>query len=348
MKSKTFALGAAPRITLRSCVGDLRIHSWDQPEVQVLVGREEDLAHIQESEGGIEMSSLMPATVHAPAGASVTLDGCAGDVHAIGLSSVAVNKHRGDVSLHGTLKAELNGLHGDASVTNAETLSVLVMHGDLRCRSVSNGVIIRDFYGDLVLRRVGGESELSGITGDVAISDPEGPLQASAVTGDLRLRGVLRTGTSTIDILGDIYLSLDPGSDVLLDLEARLGRVRSAALLLDSAQSSHRLKGRLGNGTARLFATSSSGDIRLSDNSEASREVKEPDAIEVEELLKMGRDVDERLAGVRRWRAHLAPTSHPAPEPLEDERLAILKMLAEGKINTTQAAELLQALEAQD
>lgn len=348
MKSRTLALGATPQITFRSCVGDLRIHSWDQPEVQVLVGREEDLTAIQETDGGIVLSSLMPATVHAPAGARATLEGCAGDVHAIGLASVVVNKHRGDVSLHETPRAELNGLHGDANVVEADTVSVAVMHGDLRGRSVSNGVVIRDLHGDLSLRRVGGASQLSGITGDVVISDLAGPLQASAVTGDLRLTGVLRAGTSTIDVLGDIYLSLSPGSDVLLDLEARLGHVRSSASVLDSSQSSHRLKGRMGEGTARLFVTSSSGDIRLSDYSETSREGPEEDRMKDEQSLQLGRDLGERLASVRRWRTRLASTSRPAAESLEDERLAILKMLADGKINAAQAAELLQALEAQD
>jgi hypothetical protein len=350
MKSKTFSLGTTPRITFRACVGDLRVHSWDQPEVQVLVGREEDLTAIHETDGGIELSSLMPATVHAPAGASVVLEGCAGDVHAVGLASIVVSKHRGDVSLHQTRRAELNGLHGDVNVTEAEALSVSVMHGDLRGRSVANGVAVRDVHGDVSLRHVAGESQLSGITGDIAISDLEGSLQATSVTGDLRLTGVLRTGTSALDILGDIHLSLDPGSDVLLDLEARLGRVRSSASLLDSTQSAHRLKGRLGNGAARLFVTSSSGDIRLSDTTDASREEQQAEGLEPDGLtVHIGHDLDERLARVRRWRTHWAPSPRPEPaESLEDERLAILKMLAEGKINAAQAAELLQSMEAQD
>lgn len=348
MKSKTFALGAAPRITFRSCVGDLRVHSWDQPGVQVLAGCEKDLATIVESEGGIEVSSLMPATVHAPAESTVVLEGCSGEVHATGLAVVMVNKHRGEVSLHQTRQAELNALHGDASVTEADTLAVTVMHGDLRCRSLSNGVTIRDLHGDVLLRHVGGDSQLSGITGDIALSDHQGSLQASAVTGDLRLAGTLRSGTSTIDILGDIYLSLDPGSDVLLDLEARLGRVRSSAALLDSTGSAHRLKGRLGNGTARLFVTSSSGDIRL--GSETAGDERQAEDTEAEEVTtNLGRGVEERLARGRRWRAHVAPSPRAAAaESLAEERLAILHMLADGKINAAQAAELLQAMETQD
>lgn len=350
MKSKTFALGTTPRITFRSCVGDLRVHSWDQPEVQVLVSREEDLASIQESEDAIELSSLMPTTVHVPAGASVALDGCAGDVHAVGLALAVVSKHRGDVSLHQTLQAELTGQHGDVTVTEASTLAVSVMHGDLRGRSVSGGVVIREVHGDVLLRHVGGDSQLSGVTGDIAISDLDGSVQASAVTGDLRLAGVLRSGTSTIDILGDVFLSLDPGSDVLLDLEARLGHVRSTASLLDSTQSPHRLQGTLGSGAARLFVTSTSGDIRLSDSSATTPGEQEADGAEVDEQsLHLEQGLSERLAGVRRWRTHLRPPTRPAPaESCEDERLAILKMLADGKINAAQAAELLQALEAQD
>ncbi len=350
MKSKTLALGATPQITFRSCVGDLRIHSWDQPEVQVLLSREEDLNAIHETDGGIELSALMPATVHAPAGASATLEGCAGDVHAIGLASVVVSKHRGDVSLHQTRRAELNGLHGDVNLSEADSLAVSVMHGDLRGRSVINGIAAHDIHGDVSLRHVAGESQLAGITGDIAISDLEGSLQASSVTGDLRLTGVLRTGTSTIDILGDVFLSLGQGSDVLLDLEARLGRVRSSASLLDSTQSAHRLKGRLGDGTARLFVTSSSGDIRVSDSTAAAREEQHAGRFDADGLsVYLGHDLDERLARARHWRTRWTASARPEPaESLQDERLAILKMLADGKINAAQAAELLQAMEAQE
>jgi hypothetical protein len=347
MKSKSFTLGQSPRLVFLACAGDLRAQSWDQPEVQLLLAREEDLAAIRLSDSGLEISATMPATVHVPPGASIVLESCAGDLHAAGIASVELRKHRGDVSLHQTGNVELNQVHGDVLVHEARSLQLAVMHGDLRVRGLAEGLTLRDLHGDVSLKHVGGTSTLQGITGDVVIRDPVGGVDARAVTGDLRLAGAVRAGETTIEVLGDISLCLDQSSDVQIELEASLGQVHSSTALSESTRTAHRLEGKLGEGTAHLFARSNSGDIRLDWGPVHAGQRRDDSAAELSRFeAGIEQRSDEQAARARRWRAHWPDATRAEPEePLEDERLAILKMLADGRVSPDQAAELLQAME---
>jgi hypothetical protein len=343
MKSKSFQLGLTPALHFRACTGDLRIHSWDLAEVQLLLRRETDTVTAQEMEGGLEISGSMPATVHVPQGASVVLETCVGDVHAVGISSLRLTTHRGDLALHQVGLVTLDCVHGDVLVREARTLSLSVLHGDLKVRGVTDALHITDVHGDISLKQVSGQTRMHNVTGDVDIRSPEGDFHTEAVTGDLRLAGSIHSGEYLIEALGDIAVRLDPLSDVRVELEARAGIVESKMLLRDSSESGGRLTGTLGAGTALLRATSG-GDMRLSGPG-ADERADWPD-VETAQTSAHVRRAVERASRFRRVQARWSGGRPTEPsETLQDERLAILKMLADGKISADQAAELLGSLE---
>jgi hypothetical protein len=241
---------------------------------------------------------------------------------------------------------------------------VTTLHGDLQVQAIGESVAIAAIHGDIVLKEAKGQLTLQDITGDVIIRDPAGTLDLSNVTGDVALSGNLQTGSYHLEALGDVVLYLEAASDVLLEAEARLGAIGCGLALAETVESAHRLSGKMGQGTAHVQIVANGGDVRLRPlGADQVRQEMEKERIRAEAHARRGAERAQRLAEkaeahaakVRRWQARSnAPgpgyTAAPrqaamSPEALQDERVAILKMLAAGKISAEQAESLLNALE---
>lgn len=364
MRDSNFQLGSSPHLSFHACVGDLRIQSWELEEVQLLFRREGETANVQEADGGLTIAAAMPEVVNVPPGASVLLQGCAGDVHATNLAALHIEQHQGDLSLHHVNRIELTTVHGDVQVHEGQSLQVTTLHGDLQTQAIEESLAVTLVHGDISLQEAKGQLALHGITGDVMIRDPAGHLDLRDVTGDVALSGNLQTGSYSLEALGDVSLHLGPASDVRLELEARLGHIACGLALTETTESAHKLSGKMGQGTAQVQVITHSGDIRLRPlgadqvrhEMEKERIWAEAHAHRAEEhAQRLAEKAEAHAARMRGWQAKWS-TPQPgsptpprqekmSPEALEGERLAILKMLAEGKINTEQAESLLTALE---
>jgi hypothetical protein len=206
------------------------------------------------------------------------------------------------------------------------------------------------------------------------------------VNGDVEVVGNLQSGQWNIEVNGDVAIYLDPASNGLLELDSPLGRVKSRLDLSVGEQSAHRLVGSLGTGAAKLQVVAHNGDIKLAQRrestwadeadraaaralTEAQREaervgrraerleekakrraerLEEKARQRADRLEEKARRRSERMAEKsRRWRVKWGTVPAAAEvENTEDERLAVLRMLAEGKVNAEQAEALLAALEA--
>lgn len=366
MRDKRFQLGSSPHLSFHACLGHLRIQSWDLEEVQLLFRREDEAANVQEEAGGLTIASAMPEAVNVPRGASVLLQHCVGDVQAANLAALHVEQHQGDLSLHHVNRIELTTVHGDVEARETQSLQVTTLHGDLRMRAIDESLAIALVHGDISLKGAKGQLALHDITGDVVIRDPEGHLDVRNVTGDVALSGTLQTGDYYLEALGDIALYLHPASDVHLGLEAHLGHIACGLALNESTESAHELSGKMAQGTAQVRVVTHSGDVRLRPlGADQVRHEMEKERIWTERHAhrlaehaqrmaekarraseRWAERAEERAARTRRWQVKWdVPQRKPSPETLEDERLAILKMLAEGKINAEQAESLLKVLE---
>jgi len=363
MKTKSFQLGETPCLSFRACMGQVRIQSWDLKEVQLLFSGGE--INAQEAEGALAITAAMPDAVNVPPGASVYLQSCVGDVHATDLAALRVERHQGDLSLHHVSRIELTTVHGDVQIREAQSLQVSTLHGDLHIRTLDGDLTIATVHGDILLDGAKGQLTLQDITGDVSVRDPIGHLDVRNVTGDAALSGNLQSGDYHLDALGDVTLGLEPTSDVRLELDARLGRIACGLALLETSESGHELSGKMGQGTAQVHILAHTGDIRLRAlGADQVRHDMERERIwaeaharraaeRAERMAEKARRVSERLAEkaeeraarAHRWQAKWGVAQKVTPESTEDERLAILKMLAEGKINAEQAENLLRALE---
>jgi Putative adhesin len=162
-------------------------------------------------------------------------------------------------------------------------------------RVVSASLMVGGLHAQVEAHTVSGEITLAGLRGTVEAESVSGPVQASGVTGDLSARTVsgdltvaeggggsvrARTvsGAVAIDLLargdrdinlssvsGDLTVRLPETSDLQVKLSSTSGQVSSAFDQLEHDRTPGRYTawGRLGAGTGRLRAASTSGHVAL-------------------------------------------------------------------------------------
>jgi hypothetical protein len=377
MTTSSFDLGPNPHLVFRSCVGDLRIRAWGENQVQLWLDQEPETGDVQEAEGALEVSTTGPVTAQVPAETTVVVKGSVGDLHVTGLSKLSVTDHRGDLTATSCGRLELATLHGDVRVRDSQYLDVQSLNGDLRVGAAQGEARVAGVRGDVSLRGLSGQVSAFNITGSLAIYHVDGRLDVHDVDGDIQLKATLQSGHYAIQTNGDVALYLGPQSNVHVELEAAAGRISSTAQLQNVKEAPDRLTGDLGEGAAQLTVAAASGNIRLHQakvgdlQEEIERESARAEAYARREAERAQRMADkmrrkgERLAekarrrserAARKARKHAAKArdwrvewsvrgTSGAADNLEQERLAVLRMLGEGTINAEQAEALLQALE---
>jgi Putative adhesin len=159
---------------------------------------------------------------------------------------------------------------------------------------VSSGVMVSGLRAPLVARTVSGEITLAGCSGQVEAQTVSGAVQAHGVAGDLWAHTVsgdltlvegggsvgARTisGTVTLDVTapgagdirvttvsGDVTIRLPHASDLQVEVQSTSGQVASAfdELYRAGRPALQSIEGRLGAGTGRLRATTTSGHVAL-------------------------------------------------------------------------------------
>ena len=160
--------------------------------------------------------------------------------------------------------------------------------------AVSSGLMVSGLRAPLVARTINGEITLTGCSGRVEAQTVSGAVQAHGVAGDLWAHTVsgdltlvegggsvgARTvsGTVTLDvsspgagdirvttISGDVTIRLPHASDLQVQVDSTSGQVASAfeELNREGRPALHSIWGRLGAGTGRLRATTTSGHVAL-------------------------------------------------------------------------------------
>jgi Putative adhesin len=159
-------------------------------------------------------------------------------------------------------------------------VSASLMVGGLRApvlaRSVSGEITLAGLGGAAEAETVSGAVQASGITGDLSAHTVSGDLTVAEGGGSVRARTV--SGTVTLDlkasgerdirlssVSGDLTVRLPGASDLDVKLQSTTGQVASAfeELEHERAPGRHAARGRLGAGTGRLQATSTSGHVAL-------------------------------------------------------------------------------------
>jgi Putative adhesin len=161
-----------------------------------------------------------------------------------------------------------------------EVVSASLMVGGLRAP-----VQAKTVSGEITRAGLGGAAEAESVSGAVQASAISGDLSAASMSGDLTVAeggGSVRartiSGTIAMDlgpsaerdvelssVSGDVTVRLPEASDLEVRLRSTSGQVASAfeELRLDRTPGRHEARGRIGTGTGRLRATSTSGHVAL-------------------------------------------------------------------------------------
>jgi hypothetical protein len=190
----------------------------------------------------------------------------------------------------------LSWLTGGGSQRRKAVLTLAVPRDcRVELKVVSASLMVGGLAAPVEAHTVSGEITLTGLRGPVEAESVSGPVQASGVTGDLSARTVsgdltvaeggggsvqARTvsGALTIDlkasgdrdinltsVSGDLTVRLPETSDLQVKLQSTSGQVSSAfeQLARDRTPGRYTAWGRLGAGTGRLRAASTSGHVAL-------------------------------------------------------------------------------------
>jgi hypothetical protein len=346
-------------ITVKNVPGDLRVQDLSGDVNLESVHGDLRLAGL----GGVVRVAQVNGSIRAEGVTDLRLMGsCDGDLrteHGEHLEAEAV---AGDVRLHHLADARLGRVRGDLWVEKVEgALQVNRADGDARLSEIGGPVAIRTLTGDLRASSLTNGLTVQRVNGNALLSGPFSGADGYAILAE-----------------GDISLHLPSDSDVRLTLRAG-GRIRSDPQLTPAGDGSPTFTANLGRGTSRI-TLESGGDLRITQNGMAHTRAgggtgTRTTADSMSDLSNLGERIRQQVsaslaaAGIsiagdestwsRRGRSGTVGPRAPRPHgperprsanvsaaPSMEEQVAVMKMLAEGKISPEEADVLLSALGA--
>ena len=364
--SKSVVVGNNPKIKLDKVGGDLSVVGWDGTEL--LIKSDEEDARVEQAGETVSVSSGSDLSVRLPKGASLEIKFIGGDASIRGLTG----------------GIEIKEIHGDLSIRDVGSLSMDMIHGDFSLRGAKGNVYVKNATGDVSIRDVDGNVSLDSVADNLALRGARGNIKvnvgddvvvylepkangAYAVNaGDDILLVLPQHTNATVSMNGDSidvdWPGLEKDADatqrvvVLGDGSAQISLNAGGDVRLTNKADAAESADEFGNFAGLNFDWSGFGD-------RISRQVEQATARAAKRAEEAARRVERHVERqVRKGRGGLEmgrwnwefgkgmpkPPNPPEPpsEPVvEEERMTILKMLAEKKITAQQAEELLNALE---
>ena len=362
--SKTISAGKTPKIKVDSIGGDLSVVGWDG---DILIKGDEDELNIEQRDEEISLSCSGDLALRVPKAAVFEFANIGGDASIRGVQgNIDLTNIGGDLSIRDAGSVTIGNVGSDFSLRNAK--------GDIHVKNAGADVSIREVDGNITLDSVGDDLALRGAHGDVKVNvgedvvvylDPKADGGYSVVAGDDILLVLPLQTNATLTLQGDeIYVDLpgvEPDEDatervvVLGDGSAKISLSAGGDVRVSNREDAGEFAEEFGNFAGMNFDWSGFGE-RISKRVEetARRATKR-----AEEAVRRAERTAERHARrgrvgleIGRWNWDIKGTPKPPTPPVppvdpvsDDERMAILKMLAEKKITAEQAELLLSALE---
>lgn len=369
--SRTISAGKTPKIRVDSIGGELSVVGWDG---DILIKGDEDEFTLEQKDEEITLSCGSDLALRVPKGATFEFGNIGGDASVRGVQgSIDLANIGGDLSIRDAGSVTIGNIGADFSLRNAK--------GDLHIKNVGGDVSIRDVDGNVMLDSVGNDLALRGARGDIKVNvgedvivylDPKADGGYSFVAGDDILFVLPPDANATLTLQGDqIDIDLpgvEPDEDatervvVMGDGSAKISLSAGGDVRVSNREDAGDYAEEFGNFAGMNFDFSGFGE-RISRQVQRATERASKRAAEAtrraEEAVRRAERTAERHARrgrvgleIGRWNWDIKgtprPPTPPAPpaEPVsDDERMAILKMLAEKKITAEQAEQLLSALE---
>ena len=362
--SQTISAGKTPKVIIDRLGGDLSVVGWEGAEV-LIKGDEDDLS-IDNNNGLITISCGGDLSLRVPKNTTF-------DFQQIG----------GDASIRGVQgNIEIKEINGDLSIRDSGSIAIDTIRADFSLRNAKGNLYIKNAHSDVSVRDVEGSVTLESVADDLALRGARGNVNVNVGEDVVVYLDPRPDGAYYVNAGDDILLVLSPNANASLTIHGDDIDIDWPGIENEKDATERVLT--LGDGSAKITLTAG-GDVRVSNRADAgesadefgnfaglnfdwsgfgeriSRQVEQATrraAQRAEEAARRAERHAERHA--RKWNANVkvgrwnwdlnsqnVPPPPPAPsEPVaEEERMAILKMLAEKKITAAQAEELLSALD---
>ncbi len=365
--SRTISAGKHPKIKIDAIDGDLSVVGWDAEEI--LIKADEDELKLEQNGEEVALSCTDDVSLRIPRDASVFILKVGGDAALRGVTG----------------NIEIKEIDNDLSIREAGMVAIDTVHSDFSLRGAKGHLYVKNAGGDVSIRDVDGSVTLDSVADDLALRGARGNISVNVGEDVVVYLEPKVDGEYTIAAGDDILLVLKPNANVTLTMHGdeidvdwpgveRQDDVTERVLVLGDGSAKISLKA---GGDIRVTNDAEAGNSAEDFGNFAgmgfdwsgfgeriSRQVEQATARaarRVEEAAERAGRHAERQA--RRWRGNVKaggwswdfspkgvprPPTPPSPasEPVaEEERIAILKMLAEKKITAEQAEQLLNALE---
>lgn len=362
--AKIVSAGRTPKIKIEAIDGDLSVVGWEGEDV--LIKTDEDELSLKQNGDEIVFSSTDDVSLRIPKD-----------------SSLFIQRIGGDAAVRGVMgNIEIKEVDNDLSIRDVSSVAIDTVASDFSLRSAKGNLYIRNAGGDVSIRDVAGTVTLESVADDLALRGAHGNVNVNVGEDVVVYLEPKADGIYSVTAGDDILLVLKPNANVTLTMNGDEIDVDWPGIENQEDVTERVLV--LGDGSAKIVL-SAGGDIRVTNDANAgnsaeefgnfagmnfdwsgfndriSRQVEQATARAAKRAEEAARRVErhaERQA--RRWRGTASsgpwtwepgPRGAPTPpmppsEPVaEEERMAILKMLADKKITAEQAEQLLNALE---
>jgi len=365
--SRSIHVGTSPKINIDSVSGDLSVIGWDGEDM--LIKADDDDVRVEQRNGEVFLSSGDDMSLRIPKGSLVVLRSAGDDVSIRGvIGDLEIKEVEGDLSIREAGTVAIDKIGGDFSLRNAKkNLYVKNAHGDVSIRDVEGSVTLDSVADDLALRGARGNIKVNVGEDVVVYLDPKPDGEYSITAGDDLLLVLSTNANATLTMSGD-KINVDWPDVKDEDLTERVVTLGngSARIFLHAGGKVRVTNDAEAGASADEFGNFAGLNFDWSGFGESfSRRVEQATARaakRAEEAARRAERLAERHAGrfARHgkhgsrpgpWNWDFGPKGVPNPPPppsepvSEDERMAILKMLADKKITAEQAEQLLAALE---
>jgi hypothetical protein len=373
--SRTISAGRSPKLKIDAIDGDLSIVGWDGEDI--LIKADEEALALTQNGDEIVFSCTDDVSLRIPRESSLFIQTIGGDAAFRGvIGNIELKAVNGDLSIRDAGSIAIDTIQADFSLRGAK--------GNLYVKNASGDVSVRDVEGNISIDSVADDLALRGARGNVKVNvgedvvvylEPKADGAYSITAGDDILLVLKPNANVTLTMQADEIDVAWPGVENQEDVTARVLILGdgSAKITLNAGgdirvtndANAGNSADEFGNFAGLNFDWSGFGEMisRKVERAtgQAARRAEEA-ARRTEKLAGEAARRAERHAErhARRWKGNVnvgrwnwefnsqnVPTP-PAPpsEPIADEeRMAILKMLAEKKITAEQAEQLLNALE---
>jgi len=362
--SKIISAGKSPRIKIDAVDGDLSVVGWEGDDI--LIKTDEDELTLQQNGDEVVFSCTDDVSLRIPREASLFIQRIGGDAALRGvMGNIEIKEIDNDLSIREAGFVAIDKIKADFSLRGAK--------GNLYVKNVGGDVSIRDVEGNITLDSVADDLALRGARGNIKVNvgedvvvylEPKADGEYSIVAGDDILLVLPTNANATLNLHGDQidinWPDIENDEDVvergviLGDGSAKITLNAGGDIRVTSDINAGNSAEEFGNFAGMNFDWSGFGE-------RISRQVEQATARAAKRAEEAARRVErhaERHA--RRWKGNVkvgrwnwdlnsqnipTPPGPPSEPVAEEERMAILKMLAEKKITAEQAEQLLNALE---